>query len=250
MTQKSAKELAKFLPYALGRRPDEFGLVTDAQGYCKIKDLLKALNEEPGWRHVRRANIDEILLTFPSPPVEILEDRIRAVNREHLPQIKPAGNLPKLLYTCIRPKAHPHVPDKGIFPMGGLPYVILAPDREMAERMGRRFDPSPVMLTVQIAQAQTMGVAFQSFGERVFLAGFIPPGCFTAPPLPKVKEETGKKKEVPEEVALPKTPGSFIIEYIDPEERRQMQQKRRKKEMEREKDKKMRRKQKQKMWEP
>ncbi|MGE0086213.1 MAG: RNA 2'-phosphotransferase [Desulfococcaceae bacterium] len=249
MTQKSAKELAKFLAYALGRGPDEFGLVMDAQGYCKIKDLLKALNEEEGWRHVRRAGIDEILITLSSPPVEILEDRIRAVDREHLPRIKPARDLPKLLYACIRQKAHPHVPDKGIFPLGGMPYVILTPDREMAERMGRRFDSSPVMLTVQVAQAQAMGVDFQSFGEHLFLAAFIPPGCFTAPPLPKVKEESGKKREVPEETVKPKTPGSFVIEYIDPEERRQMQQNRRKKKMEREKDKKMRRKQKQKMWE-
>ncbi len=249
MTQKSAKELAKFLAYVLGRGPDEFGLVMDAQGYCKIKDLLKALNEEAGWRHVRRASIDEILITLPDPPVEILEDRIRAVNREHLPQIKPASNLPKLLYTCIRQKAHHHVPDKGIFPLGGVPFVILAPDREMAQRLGRRFDQSPIMLTVQVAQAQAMGVAFQSFGERLFLSAFLPPGSFTAPPLPKVKEDTAKKKEVGEEAAKPKTPGSFFLEFTDPEERRQMQQNRRKKEMQREKEKKMRRKQKQKMWE-
>ncbi|MEZ4525860.1 MAG: hypothetical protein R2941_08075 [Desulfobacterales bacterium] len=249
MTQKSAKELAKFLAYVLGREPDEFGLVMDAQGYCKIKDLLKALNEEEGWRHVRRSGIEEILITLPGPTVEILEDRIRAVDREHLPQIRPAENLPKLLYTCIRQKAHPHVLNKGIFPLGGMPYVILAPDREMAQRLGTRFDHAPILLTVQVAQAQAMGVGFQSFGKRAFLAASIPPGCFLAPPLPKVKEENAKKKETAEESVKLKTPGSFIMEYMDPDERRQIQQNRRKKEMEREKEKKMRRKQKQKMWE-
>ena len=47
MPQKgSPKQLAKFLNYVLGRRPDEFGLVTDKEGFVKIKDLIKATSEE------------------------------------------------------------------------------------------------------------------------------------------------------------------------------------------------------------
>ena len=37
--QRSPKQLAKFLNYVLGRRPDEFGLVMDKDGFVKIKDL-------------------------------------------------------------------------------------------------------------------------------------------------------------------------------------------------------------------
>ena len=44
--QNSAKQLAKLIDYILSRRPDEFGLVTDAHGFIKIKELLKAINEE------------------------------------------------------------------------------------------------------------------------------------------------------------------------------------------------------------
>jgi putative RNA 2'-phosphotransferase len=36
------------LSYVLGRRPDEFGLVPDADGFVRLKDLLKALHEALG----------------------------------------------------------------------------------------------------------------------------------------------------------------------------------------------------------
>ena len=60
--QRSPKQLAKLLDYILSRRPDEFGLVTDADGYIKIKELLKAVNEEDGLGYVRRAHLNEIFL--------------------------------------------------------------------------------------------------------------------------------------------------------------------------------------------
>jgi len=46
---RSPQNLAKMLAYVLGRRPDEFGLIPDAEGFVRIKDLLKALHEEEGW---------------------------------------------------------------------------------------------------------------------------------------------------------------------------------------------------------
>ena len=57
---RQVDKLEKLLTYILGRRPDEFGLVPGPDGYVKIKDLLKALSEEPGWRHVRRSHLREV----------------------------------------------------------------------------------------------------------------------------------------------------------------------------------------------
>ena len=76
--QQSTRRLEKFIVYVLGRRPDEFGLVPEAEGWVKLKDLLKAINEENGWRHVRRSHIDEIVLTQPAPEIEINDNRVRA----------------------------------------------------------------------------------------------------------------------------------------------------------------------------
>ena len=203
------KPLAKFLAYILGNRPDEFGLVPDLNGYIKIKDLLKVLSQEEGWRHIRRSHINEILITLPQPSIEIRENRIRAVSREKLPPLCIASSLPKLLYTCIRKKAYPHVLDKGISPMGQS-HVILSSTREMAQRIGDRIDQEPILLTVNTDKAMTRGVIFHQAGSVIFLAEHIPPEVFSGPPLPKQKIEL-KKEDKPLTATAPKLAGSFLV---------------------------------------
>jgi len=208
---KSPQILAKFIAYILERRPDEFGLVIDLQGYIKIKELLKALNEENGFRHVRRSNLDEILVSIANPPFEIFENRIRAKNREQLPRPDVARDLPKLLYTGIRRKAHPVVADKGIFP-SGYHQVVLSSQRDLAERMGKRYDPQPVILTVHVQKSLENGVIFYQAGGLLFLAASIPPGCFSGPPLPKEKAESPKKQGLAHGDPQPAAAGSFQID--------------------------------------
>jgi len=184
------RKLAKFLAYLLGRRPDEFGLIPDADGYIKIKELLKAIHEEDGWHHIRQANIQEVLYSLPSPPFEIKETLIRAKQRDQIYLPRPCSHPPKLLYTCIRTKAHLVADEKGIIP-AKHPKVLLSSDSDMALRMGRRIDASPVLLTVQVERAMQNGVSFDQAGETLYLADAIPPNCFTGPPLPE--PETDKK---------------------------------------------------------
>ena len=150
--QQSTRRLEKFIVYVLGRRPDEFGLVPEADGWVKLKDLLKAINEEDGWRHVRRSHIDEIVLTQPAPEIEINDNRVRARFREHLPVPQPVDRPPKLLYTCIRRRAYFVVLEKGITAAEGEK-VVLAAAPDLALRIGRRRDPHPVLLTVNVEQA-------------------------------------------------------------------------------------------------
>ena len=76
--QRSPKQLAKFIDYVLSRRPDEFGLVMDEDGYVKLKDLLKAVNEEEGYRYVRQAHLKEIMLTLPDHSLEVADTKIRS----------------------------------------------------------------------------------------------------------------------------------------------------------------------------
>jgi putative RNA 2'-phosphotransferase len=192
--QKSPKRLAKLLDYILGRRPDEFGLVTDSEGYIKIKELLKALSEEEGLSYVRRAHLDEILITLPDPSFEISDNTIRAKSRRDLPAHAYAPDPPKLLYHCIRQKAYPHVYTKGINPTG-YSQVILSSNLNLAQRMGKRIDRSAILLTVQVQPCLDKGGAFFAAGEALFLADFIPPDCFSGPPLPKEKPAVAKPAE-------------------------------------------------------
>lgn len=183
---KANKKLAKFIGTMLGRSPWEFGLVPDEDGFLKIKEFLKALHEEEGWRHVRESLLNELLLTVPDAPFEISEGNIRATDRTHLRYPSVSADPPVLLYVCVREKAYPRVVEKGIAP-SFTDQVILAADQQMARRIGRRRDAAPVMLTVETEKAQAQGVVFSDAGEGLFLADFVPPRCFTGPPLPREK---------------------------------------------------------------
>ena len=208
--QRSPKQLAKFLNYVLGRRPDEFGLVTDKEGFVKIKDLIKAANEEAGLTYVRRSHINEIMITLPNHGLEVAENLIRAINREHLPKQSFALNPPKLLYTCVREKAYPYVLDKGIMPTG-FSKVILSSNLDLAHRMGRRSDHGAVLLTVQVNQSEVKGVVFFTAGESLFLADYIPPDCFSGPPLPKDLPDT-RKADKPQKEPAKIPAGSFFLD--------------------------------------
>ncbi len=206
-SQKSHKQLSKFLSYILGRRPDEFGLVPDDNGFVKIKELIKAVNEEDGWRHVRKGLIDELTVVLPDSPIEIADSLIRAKSVKHLYEIKPAQDMPKLLFTCVTRKSYPFALEKGVFPTRHE-YVIMSSDKDLASRIGKRKDPEPVVLTVNVKSA--VAVDFLQSGELLFLATFLPVECFSGPLPPKKKVEI-KKKPVKIEPKEPKTPGSFEL---------------------------------------
>jgi putative RNA 2'-phosphotransferase len=209
-----SKPLSRMLAYMLGRRPDEFGLVPAPDGFVKIKELLKAFSEEDGWRHVCRASINHLLVTEPDPPVEVLDNRIRAVDRSRLTPPMPAHHPPKLLYTCVRRKAYAHVHQHGIA-AAGYPPLVLTAEREMALRLGRRLDADPVVLTVQVRKAMAAGAAFLQAGEQLFLADGIAVDCFSGPPLPKPSKEAAAREPQPEERRRGLA-GSFIVE-VDPQ---------------------------------
>lgn len=214
MTQpKELQKLAKFLSYALGRRPDEFGLIPDSEGYVKIKELLKAAHEEPSLRYLRWFHLSELVLVLPNPPIEIRNRSIRCVDRQNVPQPLPAFALPKLLYTCIRRKAYPAVLERGLSPGKG-PWIILSTDRDLALRCGRRLDADPILLTVNTLLAGQAKVEFLRFGEALYLASGLPTGSFSGPPLPKERPKPSPSKETAKPANI-LTPGSFFIDLAD-----------------------------------
>ena len=207
---KKAHNLAKLLTYVLGRHPGEFGLVPDMDGFFKIKEVLKAVCEEDGFRYVRRGHLNEILLTIPDPGFEIMENRIRASVDPAKASPAEKAELPKLLFTCVRRRAYPHVLENGITP-GSHAQVVLSGDKALAERIGRRSDADPVLLTVQVAQARSHGIEFEPMGTDLYLAAEIPPPCFRGPALPKETEKKPAERQVPEK-RPPVAPGSFTID--------------------------------------
>lgn len=194
--QQKIDQFAKLATYILGRHPDEHGLVLDANGYVKIKDFLKAVNEIDSWRHIREHHINEMMLIVNNPPVEIVQPLIRAKNREFLPQPVYCEVPPKFLYTCIRHKSYPAVVQEGIAPTFH-PQVICAISQEFSENIGKRRDNQPIMLTIHVQKATDRGIRFHQYGELIYLTDFIPPDCFTGPPLSKetIKQKTADPVE-------------------------------------------------------
>ncbi len=211
--QKALKQLTKFIAYALGHRPDEFGLVLDPHGFIKIKEFLKAIHEGDGFKYVRRSHLEELIITLPDPLIEIKGNSIRAKYRDKLSQHSLAQKLPELLYTCVRRRAYPVVLEKGIFPTT-YSHVVLSSCRDLAERMGKRIDPMPVLLTIHTSKPAAEKIVFYRAGATLFLAESIRSGCFTGPPLPKQKEAV-TKQDAPKERQSQKLAGSFIIDFKD-----------------------------------
>lgn len=225
---KSLKHLSKFVASILGRNPGEYGLVPDEDGFVKIKELLKVLSEEDGFRPVRKSDLDEIILAVSQPPFEICDKLIRATDRKKLPEIVAALQPPKLLYTCVRKKAHRFAIENGLFPVGHT-QVVLSGNAELAMKIGRRFDGEPVLITVQVAKALEKGVAFSQMGDEIYLTETIPVGCFNAPALPKEKAVVNKPK-APVEKEEP-TPGSFFPDLSPKKEHKNKEFRKKKKDI-------------------
>jgi putative RNA 2'-phosphotransferase len=100
----------------------------------------------------------------------------------------------------------------------------------MAERIGKRFDPHPVLLTVQTEKARKQGNLFLRSGGELFLSSFIPAECFFGPPLPKEPEKTAKK-DIAKPVQRDSTPGSFFPELQEIPNRYRSKKQRREKEI-------------------
>ncbi len=212
---RTPQYLAKILTTMLARQPEEFALVPDAEGFVTIKELLKALHEEEGFGYVNRSHLNEIVLSVPNAPIEICENRIRAKDRSQLPPAAPAAGPPAVLFAAVRRRAHAFVLEHGLRTPAETG-IMLFPQRDAAEKIGRRIDPEPVIVTVNVAACKQRGVVFHQAGEGLFLAESIPPGCFSAPPLPKERPKPDRGAAATEvEIPPPQPAGSFIL---DPED--------------------------------
>lgn len=212
MSIQKVEQLARFIQYAIGRYPDEFGLVTDAQGYIPVADLLKVAQEE-GWQHTRRNHLDTLSHYLKSPILEFREHLVRAVDRSRLDGLRETGDCPKLLYAAIRRRAYDTVALHGLDPQGHTGQVVLFRDQRLAEKVGRRRDAEPIIITVHVQSALKHGHAFRQFGERIFLTGRLPVECCRLPRPPQTLRQ--REKERPATAPTPKTPGSFTLD-IEP----------------------------------
>ncbi len=229
------ERLSRLLLYVLGHRPDEFGLVPDEQGFVPVKRLLQAVREEPGWSHVREGLLREVLLSEDRKHFESDGTRIRALDRRYQRDLEhPAPPPAGLLFSPVRKRAHPHALEHGLEPRAEGAH-ILTTDRELALRIGRRTDPSPVILEIHIPAGGAGSVPVYAFGD-LFLALEVPASDLVGPPLSREQqkaldrpEKAGDKKKRPSEPPDFEA-GTFILDAErdpDPSRRKARGRKRR-----------------------
>ena len=200
--QIKVNELSRMLVYMLGYRPAEFGIVPSRDGFVPVKELLKALHEEPGWRYVRHSHLNEVLLGKDRFLFESKSDRIRTLERKwDIPgEHEYLDTLPPILFAPVRRRAHPVVMEKGIIPAPGK-LVVLSPDESMARRIGQRRDPKPVLLRVEAEKAGKEGTHFSLF-DGLYLCREVAARYIAGPPVAKDLLKAAQEKEVQGEDAI------------------------------------------------
>lgn len=205
---RQLESLARMLAYMLGHHPDEFGLVLSEDGSLPLKELQRALSQEPGWGFVRRQHLDQVVSLMQSPAFAVEGERIRALKPGPLPKRRPKETPPPLLYLAISPKLHELVWQAGLKAASG-PELILARGRETALKLGKRRAPAPILVTVQAQAAAKAGLSFTGYGAELFLSGDLPREFLLLPQPP----EPERKPAVPKAAPPPPTPGTFRVEF-------------------------------------
>jgi len=212
-TIQKQDSLEKLLRYVLGCRPDEFGLHPDENGFVSIKALLAGLHDEDGWRGVREG---QIMMQANQPgglsPFEIEGQNIRLKPElSSLPPEAPsAAEMPKILYLPLKPAAWPVIFERGLFPKPGEAVARLWADKDLAQKIGRRLGPAPVLVTVQAGAARKAGADFTPYSDLLWLTAEVPARFLTGPPAPPKEEEPPSRRA---KEKAPEPAGSF---HLDP----------------------------------
>ena len=202
--QIKVNELSAMLVYLLGHHPAEFGIVPSPEGFVSFKELLKSLHEEPGWHYVRQSHINEVLMGKDRFLFEAEKGGVRSLERRWNMGLEEEyrETIPPILLTPIRRKAHPAVREKGLSP-APKKLLVLSRDESMAQRIGQRRDPKPVLLEVEAEKARKEGIPFFRFESLFLCAEKIPPRYIAGPPVAKellriaAEKETKPAKNVP-----------------------------------------------------
>ena len=192
----------------MGTSPDEFGLVPDKEGYINLKELLKAINEDPHMGYVRESHIREVLLHDRDDVFEINGKNIKSTQRSFtLRNKQPEMYPPKILYKGIKRKAYPFILKSGLLP-GSKEHIVMTKDKDLALRLARRLDQKPIILEIKAGAATENGIPFFLFGDSIYLTDKVPIQFISGPPLPK--ELPSKKETVEKEREI--ISGSFILQ--------------------------------------
>ena len=169
--------LSKTISHALRHKPEDYGLMLDAEGWVAVDDLLEALRRRLGSRRViDLASIKTIIVESEKQRFELHDGKIRAfyghststkIERE-------AVTPPELLYHGTTYEAAQAILREGLRSMKRQ-YVHLSTDAKTARIVGLRRTGKPVILRISALEAHQQGIKFYLGNEDIWMADEIPP---------------------------------------------------------------------------
>jgi putative RNA 2'-phosphotransferase len=214
MLKHQPKTLAKTLDYIARRSPGEYGLFWDPDGSMPWKEFYWALQEDPSLRFVREATIRELALLGIQLGFLLDGNRLRLVSDAVLPVYPPASQVPERLYFGVRPKRLVYVQHNGLRG-AGRPLVALCADRELALRMAKRREDSPILVEIPAREALGKGLCLFDAGPHLYLTEFVPTEFIV---FPKIRGDLSEKlaegsvKHIAKPSPAPASPGSFTVQ--------------------------------------
>lgn len=179
MKHDQAVIISKKLSYALRHHPEKYGVELDEEGWTDLSLLLDAINIRHHFTPpVTEETVRQIMAHSDKKRFEISDGRIRALYGHSLPVLihKEPAEPPSVLYHGTAHRFLSSIMQSGLQPMGRQ-YVHLSADYKTADQVGQRRDSSPVILSVDTAAAQQMGIRFYRGNDSVWLADRIPADC-------------------------------------------------------------------------
>jgi putative RNA 2'-phosphotransferase len=169
--------LSKTIAYALRHKPEDYGLVLDAEGWVAVDDLLAALRRRPGsQRMISLAEIETIMAESEKQRFELRDGKIRAFYGHSTPakiEREPV-EPPAILYHGTTQEAAQAILREGLRSMKRQ-HVHLSTDQKTARLVGLRRTSRPIILRIAALEAHQQGIKFYLGNEDIWLADPIPP---------------------------------------------------------------------------
>jgi len=176
-------DLSRVVSHALRHEPWLYELELDDEGWVSIDLLLNSLRTyDNKWKNLNSIDLINMISASDKIRHEISNDRIRALYGHSIPGklLKIPGKPPNILFHGTASKNLALIYREGLRPMNRQ-YVHLSTQIEIAEQVGKRKDPKPIILTIVAKEAYEHDVIFYQGNEQVWLVDALPPNFIQSP---------------------------------------------------------------------
>ena len=169
-------DLSKEISYALRHAPHEYGLCLDEYGWVEVDSLVSALQQQECYASLTVGEIEKMIQCSRKTRHELSNGKIRARYGHSVKvdmSVEPSMP-PDVLYHGTAHRFLKNIRDEGLLPVKRQ-YVHLSEDTETAIAVGKRWDHSPAILTINSRQAWEDGISFYNRNDKVWMVDKMPP---------------------------------------------------------------------------